>query len=81
MEYFKKKGYTHELTKEAKDENGKPLYLIRNSEDYPKAEIENIWFTIYGKLNRGETESELEEYCKTVSLSKKNIHKPNRLGY
>ena len=36
-----------------------------------KDEIENIWFAIYGKLCRGETEQEVEEYCKTVQLSKK----------
>ena len=46
-----------------------------------KTEIENIWFTIYGKLCRGEKETDVEEYCKTVELSKKEIHKPSRCGY
>lgn len=46
-----------------------------------KNDIENIWFTIYGKLCRGEDEKEIEEYCKTVLLSKKKIHKPMRNGY
>lgn len=36
-----------------------------------KAEIDNIWYAIYGKLYRGETEQEVEEWCKTVQLSKK----------
>ena len=34
-----------------------------------KAEIENIWFTIYGKLNRGKTEKEVEAWCKKVKLN------------
>lgn len=33
-----------------------------------KAEIDNIWYSIYGKLCRGETELEVEEWCKTVQL-------------
>ncbi len=37
-----------------------------------KDEMETIWFTIYGKLCRGETEKEVEEYCKTVKLNKKD---------
>lgn len=62
------------------------LVVNRFREEQPerellKLEIENIWFTIYGKLCRGETEKEVEEYCKTVPLSKKQIHKPNRCGY
>lgn len=28
-----------------------------------------------------ETEKEVEEYCKTVELNKKEIHKPIRVGY
>ena len=44
------------------------------------SELENIWYIIYGKLCHGETEKEVEEYCKTVELNKKEIHKPNR-GY
>ena len=46
-----------------------------------KTEIENIWFTIYGKLCRGETEKEVEEYCKTVQLKKKEIRSKIRCGY
>lgn len=46
-----------------------------------KTEIENIWFVIYGKLCRGESKEQVKEYCKTVELSKKQIHKPNRKGY
>ena len=62
------------------------LVVNRFREEQPeikltKTEIENIWFTIYGKLNRGETEKEVEEYCKTVELSKKKIHRPDRCGY
>ena len=34
-----------------------------------KSEMENMWYTIYGKLCRGETEQEVEKYCKTVKLS------------
>jgi len=45
------------------------------------AEIENIWYTIYGKLNRGETEMEVENWCKTVQLKKNKIHDLNRSGY
>lgn len=62
------------------------LVVNRFREEQPereltKAEIENIWYTIYGKLNRGETEKEVEEYCKTVELSNKKIHRPIRYGY
>ena len=32
------------------------------------AEIENIWFTIYGRLCRGQTEKDVEEWCMTVEL-------------
>lgn len=46
-----------------------------------KNEIENIWYTIYGKLCRGETEKDVEEWCKTVELNIKKIHKPIRCGY
>lgn len=41
-----------------------------------KKELENIWYTIYGKLCRGETEKEVEEYCKTVPLSTKKTQEP-----
>ncbi len=62
------------------------LVVNRFREEQPdreltKAEIENIWFTIYGKLCRGETEKEVEEYCKTVQLNQKQVHKPARNGY
>lgn len=33
-----------------------------------KVEMDLIWFAIYGKLCRGETEVEVEEWCKTVPL-------------
>lgn len=46
-----------------------------------KTEIENIWWTIYGKLNRGETEEAVEEYCQTVQLNKRKVHRPIRCGY
>lgn len=52
------------------------LVVNRFREEQPerelsKSEVENIWYTIYGKLCRGETEQEVEEYCKTVELNKK----------
>lgn len=31
-----------------------------------KNEMSGIWFGIYGKLCRGESEAEVEEWCKTV---------------
>lgn len=62
------------------------LVVNRFREEQPerelmKDEIENIWFTIYGKLCHGETEKEVEEYCKTVELSNKKIHRPIRCHY
>lgn len=46
------------------------------------AEMDNIYFVILGKLFRGETESDVEEYCKTVKLSKKKeVHSSIRYGY
>lgn len=50
------------------------LVLRRFQQEQPereltKSEMENIWYTIYGKLCRGETEQEVENYCKTVKLS------------
>lgn len=44
-------------------------------------ELNNIWYTIYGKLCEGETEEEVKKWCETVPLSKKKIHKPIRAGY
>ena len=45
-------------------------------------EMSGIWYNIYGKLNRGESETEVEEWCKTVPLSEqKPIHRPIRNGY
>lgn len=32
------------------------------------AEINNIWYTINGKLYRGESESDVEKWCMTVTL-------------
>lgn len=62
------------------------LVVNRFREEQPErelniAELENIWYIIYGKLCHGETEKEVEEYCKTVELNKKEIHKPIRVGY
>lgn len=62
------------------------LTVNRFREEQPKreltkAEIENIWFTIYGKLCRGEKEKEVEKYCKTVQLNKKEIRSKIRCGY
>lgn len=62
------------------------LVVNRFREEQPKrelnkTEIENIWYIIYGKLSRGESEKEVEEYCKTVELNKKEIHPPMRRGY
>ena len=50
------------------------LVLRRFQQEQPereltKSEMENIYYTIYGKLCRGETEQEVENYCKTVKLS------------
>lgn len=50
------------------------LVVNRFREEQPKreltkTEIENIWHIIYGKLNRGEIETKVEEYCKSVELS------------
>ena len=50
------------------------LVLRRFREEQPereliKSEMENMWYAIYGKLCRGETEQEKKKYCKTVKLS------------
>ena len=50
------------------------LVLRRFQQEQPERELtksgmENMWYTIYGKLCRGETEQEVEKYCKTVKLS------------
>ena len=50
------------------------LVLRRFQQEQPereltKSEMENIYYTIYGKLCRGETEQKVEDYCKTVKLS------------
>ena len=45
-------------------------------------EMSSIWYTIYGKLDRGESETEVEEWCKTVVLAEeKPIHTLIRNGY
>lgn len=47
-----------------------------------KSEMDRIWYEIYGKLCRGESEAEVEEWCKTVPLAKeKPLHRPVRNGY
>ena len=50
------------------------LVLRRFQQEQPereltKSEMENIYYTIYRKLCRGETEQEVEDYYKTVKLS------------
>lgn len=45
------------------------LRRFQPERELTKSEMENIWYTIYGKLCRGETEQEVEDYCKTVKLS------------
>lgn len=40
-----------------------------------KDELENIWYVIYGKLCRGETEKDVEDFCRTVPLSKRKKDK------
>lgn len=63
------------------------LVIKRFREEQPKRELtkneqDSIWYEIYGKLCRGESESEVEEYCKTVPLAEeKPVHKPIRNGY
>ena len=62
------------------------LVVNRIREEQPareltRAEIENIWYTIYGKLCRGESEKEVEEYCKTVPLENKAARKKISRGY
>lgn len=63
------------------------LVIKRFSEEQPKRELtknekDSIWYEIYGKLCKGESEAEVEEYCKTVLLAEeKPIHAPIRNGY
>jgi len=63
------------------------LVINRFKEEQPKRELtknemDGIWYEIYGKLCRGESETEVEEWCKTVSLAEeKPIHRPMRSGY
>lgn len=63
------------------------LVIKRFSEEQPKRELtknemDSIWYEIYGKLCRGESETEVEEWCKTVPLAEeKPIHAPIRNGY
>jgi len=33
-------------------------------------EMDNIWFSIYGKLSSGDPEKDVEKWCKTVQLSR-----------
>ena len=45
-------------------------------------EMDSIWFTIYGKLSRGETESEVKEWCQTIPLGKlESIHSLGRTDH
>ena len=63
------------------------LVINRFTEEQPNRELTNnekdgIWYEIYGKLCRGESETEVEEWCRTVPLAeKKPIHRPMRAGY
>ena len=62
------------------------LVCKRFAEEQPERELtkndtDGIWYAIYGKLCRGESESEVEEWCKTTPLSEKKIHRPLRCGY
>lgn len=63
------------------------LVIKRFSQEQPKRELtkneqDSIWYEIYGRLCRGESEAEVEEYCKTVPLAEeKPIHRPIRNGY
>lgn len=55
------------------------LVIQRFAEELPDRELTNsekdaIWYSIYGKLWKGETESEVEEWCKTVKLNEQTIH-------
>lgn len=36
-----------------------------------REEKDNIWFSIHGKLSRGEPETEVEEFCKSVKLGRR----------
>ena len=62
------------------------LVVNRFAEEQPDRvlncrEIDGIWFVIYGMLCRGESEESILNYCKTVPLNKKEVHKPPRCGY
>ena len=62
------------------------LVINRFAEEHPGRELtsnerDGIWYAIYGKLCRGEPETEVEEWCKTVPLAAKSIHRPIRNGY
>lgn len=63
------------------------LVIKRFREEQPKRELtksekDGIWYEIYGKLCRGESEIEVEEWCKTVPLAEeKPIHRLIRNGY
>ena len=58
------------------------IIIKRFSNEQPERQLTNnemsaIWYDLYGRLNRGENEQELENYCNTVELSKpktKNLH-------
>ena len=51
------------------------IIIKRFSKEQPERQLTNnemsvIWYDLYGRLNRGESEQELENYCNTVELSK-----------
>ena len=62
------------------------LVLDRFCTEQPERELsrneqEGIWFTIFGKLSRGETEHDVAEWCKNTPLARKSIHRSMRNGY
>lgn len=43
-------------------------------------EMDGIWYDIYGRVCRGESEQDIENYCKTIKLSTSETKKL-RNGY
>lgn len=62
------------------------MTLNRFREEQPErgltnSEKDGIWYTIYGKLCRGEPDPDVEEWCKTIPLNTKENHLAMRSGY
>ncbi len=63
------------------------IVIQRIHKEQPKRKLTNdemssIWYGIYGKLDRGESETEVEEWCETVPLlPEKELHTSIRYGY